>query len=156
MREPIASLLLCQLLFVVTLQAGPQKSVAPLPNHENERRSFAVNLLRAINTAELDYQKKHGTYTNWDGLVADGYFDQSGTKWVSQDFPTVAHALYSRGPEIVPGWKLRLNVSNNGKSYDALLEDVTDPKCGYAGVTDERGVIRQSKLIDCPLEVAVQ
>jgi hypothetical protein len=59
--------------------------------------------------------------------------------------------MYGRGPEIVPGWKLRLNLSKDGKAYDLLLEDVTDPKCGYAVVSDERGLIRQSKAIDCAL-----
>ncbi len=152
MRKPsITDFLLFNLIFVITVAAGPQKTSPILNSHENERRSFAINLLRALNTSEFDYQKKHGVYANWDALLADGYFDQSGTRYASPDFPTVAHALYGRGPEIVPGWKLRLNVSNNGKSYDALLEDVTDPKCGYAGVTDERGVIRQSRAIDCPL-----
>jgi hypothetical protein len=150
-KPAITAFLFLNLLGVFALRAGPQKSAPVLSTHENERRSFAFNLLRAINNSELNYQKKHGTYANWDALLADGYFDQSGTKYVSQDFPTVAHALYGRGPEIVPGWKLRLNVSNGGKSYDALLEDVTDPKCGFAGVTDERGLIRQGKSIDCTL-----
>jgi hypothetical protein len=150
-KPAITAFLFLNLLGVLALHAGPQKSAPVLSTHENERRSFAFNLLRAINNSELNYQKKHGTYANWDALLADGYFDQSGTKYVSQDFPTVAHALYGRGPEIVPGWKLRLNVSNGGKSYDALLEDVTDPKCGFAGVTDERGLIRQGKSIDCTL-----
>jgi hypothetical protein len=30
-------------------------------------------------------------------------------------------------------------------------EDTMDKACGYAAVTDERGVIRQSKAIDCPI-----
>lgn len=150
-KSAITAFLLLNLFLILAANAGPQKTSPILNSHENERRSFAINLLRALNSSELDYQKKHGSYANWDALLAEGYFDQSGTKWVSTDFPTVAHALYGRGPEIVPGWRLRLNVSNNGKSYDALLEDVTDPKCGYAGLTDERGVIRQGKAIDCPL-----
>ncbi len=150
-KSAITAFLLLNLFLILAANAGLQKTSPILNGHENERRSFAINLLRALNNSELDYQKKHGSYANWDALLAEGYFDQSGTKWVSTDFPTVAHALYGRGPEIVPGWRLRLNVSNNGKSYDALLEDVTDPKCGYAGVTDERGVIRQGKAIDCPL-----
>ena len=151
MRRPvIVAYLFCHFFFVLALAAAPQKALTPPFSRENERRSFATNLLRAINNAEADYHKKHGTFANWDALYAEGYFDQSGTKYVSRDFPTVAHALYGRGPEIVPGWKLRLNVSNNGKSYDALLEDVTDTKCGYAGLTDDRGLIRQSKSVDCP------
>jgi hypothetical protein len=51
----------------------------------------------------------------------------------------------------VPGWKLRLTISNGGKSYDALAEDATDAKCGYAGVTDERGMIRESEFISCKM-----
>ena len=35
-----------------------------------------------------------------------------------------------------------------GQSYDLLLEDTTDKACGYAAVTDERRVIRQSKAMD--------
>lgn len=153
MLRSIVAIFFLFLLFV-TLAAAPQSSsqkIAPLPaTRENERRSFAINVLRAINHAELDYKTKHGAYANWQTLVGEGYFGESGTKFSSEEFPTVAHALYGLGPEIVPGWKLRLNISNNGKSYDALLEDVTDPKCRYAGITDERGVIRQSKTTDCP------
>ncbi len=152
MRKPAkTTLLLLNLLLVFAVQAAPQKSSLPASSRENERRSFAVNLLRAINNAEVDYKKKHATFANWETLLGDGYFGDSGTKFVSEEFPTVAHALYSRGPEIVPGWKLRLNISNSGKSYDVLLEDVTDPKCGYAGLMDDRGLIRQSKYIDCPI-----
>jgi hypothetical protein len=131
--------------------ARPQKSTPAVSDRELQRRSFALNFLHALNAAEFDYKKNHGAFANWDTLFATGYFSETGTKWGSEDFPTVTHAMYSRAREIVPGWKLRLNVSNDGKSYDALLEDATDPKCGYAGVTDEQGVIRQSKFINCQI-----
>ena len=78
-------------------------------------------------------------------------FSSNGTKWAPADFPTVAHALYGNGAEIVPGWRLRLHLSKGDKAYDLLLEDVTDPKCGYAVFSDERGLIRQGKSIDCAL-----
>jgi type II secretory pathway pseudopilin PulG len=151
-KLPAALLSLILILVAIALPARPQKA-PPLPSssRENERRSFATNVLRAINSSELDYKTKHGSYANWNALLSNGYFSEAGTKFISQDFPTVAHALYGSGPEIVPGWRLRLNISNNGQSYDALLEDVTDPKCGFAGLTDDRGVIRQSKSVDCPL-----
>jgi hypothetical protein len=58
--------------------------------------------------------------------------------------------MYGSGPEIVPGWKLRLTVSKDGSAYDLSLEDVTDPKCGYAVMSDERGIVRQGKSVDCP------
>jgi hypothetical protein len=131
--------------------AWPQGSAPSVSDRELQRRSFALNFLRALNSAEADYKKKHGTFANWDALVAEGYFTDTGTKWGSADFPTVNQAMYSRGTEIVPGWKLRLTICNAGKSYDAVVEDATDPKCGFAGVTDERGMIRQSKYIACQM-----
>ena len=127
----------------------PQKASTPVASRERERRSFAINLLRAINAAELDYKKKHGVYANWTTLLANGDFTETGTRWSSESYPTVAHALYGTGPEIVPGWRLRLNLSSNGNAYDVMLEDVTDPKCGYAAITDERGMVRQGKSVDC-------
>ncbi len=127
---------------------GPKITPA---SRENERRSFAVNVLKAINAAEADYKAKNQRYGNWDALVGNGYFGESGTKWSSEEFPTVAHAMYGSGAEIAPGWRLRLNISNGGKSYDALLEDVTDPKCGFAALTDERGRVRVAKAAECTM-----
>jgi type II secretory pathway pseudopilin PulG len=144
-------LLLIFAILTTAPQSYAQKPTVPVFSRENERRSFASNVLRAINNAELDYKTKHGSYATWETLVGNGYFGDTGTKFISEEFPTVAHALYGLGPEIVPGWKLRLNLSSSGKSYDALLEDVTDPKCGYAGLTDERGLVRHSKSVACAL-----
>jgi hypothetical protein len=128
-----------------------QKGSPVMADRERERRSFAQNLVKAINAAEADYRKKHEIYANWDTLMGIGDFSSNGTKWAPADFPTVAHALYGSGAEIVPGWRLRLHLSKSDKAYDLLLEDVTDPKCGYAVSSDERGLIRQGKSIDCPL-----
>jgi len=127
-----------------------QKGAISTTQPERERHSFAQNFARALNAAEADYFKQHQVYANWDTLISLGYFSQSGTQWISQDFPTVAHALYGSGSEVVPGWRLRLHLSNKDKSYDVSIEDVNDLKCGYAVTTDERGMIRQGKSVDCP------
>ena len=147
----IAGFLTLVLLGAWAVPSNPQKNPLPAATRENERRSFAVNVLRAINASELDYKKQHAVYANWEALYNNGYFSSAGTKYISEDFPTVSHALYGNTLEIVPGWKLRLNVSGSGKAYDAILEDANDLKCGFAAVTDERGFIRQSKFVDCPL-----
>ena len=142
------------LIFILTCQIASsqaQKGTPDVPDRERERRSFAQNLVKAINAAEADYRKKHEVFANWDTLIGMGDFSSTGTKWAPADFPTVAHALYGSGAEIVPGWRLRLHLSNSGKAYDLLLEDVTDPKCSYTVFSDERGMIRQGKSIDCPL-----
>jgi hypothetical protein len=142
------------LLLGLLLVCGPlspaQKTTSALAQNEQERRSFAQNLARAINAAEADYFKTHQTYASWDTLMGLGDFSQSGTRFASPDFPTVAHALYGSGPEIVPGWRLRLLVSKNEKAYDVSIEDVNDLKCGYAVITDERGKIRRGNFLECP------
>jgi len=132
--------------------AWSQKPSSGIGDRERERRSFAVNLVRAIQKAQLDYKFKHAIYASWDSLFSNGYFTSTGTKWVSPDILTVGQALYGSGPEIVPGWRLRLNVSHSGSAYDLLLEDVNDPQCGYAVITDERGTIRQARSVECPTQ----
>ena len=112
-------------------------------------RPMAVNLVKAINAAEANYKKNHNVYATWGALFSAGDFTDSGTKWSSESFPTVAHAMYGPGPEIVPGWKLRLNLSKDAIAYDLVLEDLTDPKCGFAVFTDDRGRIRQGKAVEC-------
>ena len=142
--------LLLFLLLACQPSAWPQKKgLPPESDRERGRQSFAQNLARAINAAEADYFKKHGVYASWDTLVGQGDFSSTGTKWASEEFPTVAHALYGSGPEIVPGWRLRLHLAKGDKAYVAVVEDVNDPKCGYAVFTDERGMIRQGKSVEC-------
>jgi hypothetical protein len=142
-------------LFAGSLLALPgaeaQKKNSPtLQDRQREQRSLAINMVRAINAAEANYKKTHGSYATWGTLFSNGDFTDTGTKWSSESYPTVAHAMYGSGPEIVPGWKLRLTVSKDGSAYDLSLEDVTDPKCGYAVMSDERGIVRQGKSVDCP------
>jgi hypothetical protein len=98
------------------------------PDSDRTRHVTAIKLLRALNTAELSYKTKHGAYATRDELAASDEFKVN-----------------------LSGWSLRLNVTADGKAYDALLEDTTYKSCGYAALTDERGVIRQSKAIDCEI-----
>lgn len=150
LRSALAAFLLGGLLSALAVPQE-QKNTFGMADRERERRSLAINMVRAINTAEATYKKNHGAYVTWDTMFGNGDFSETGTKWAPESLPTVAHAMYGSGPEIVPGWKLRLHISKDGKSYDLLLEDVSDPKCGYAVISDERGLIRQGKAVSCPL-----
>jgi hypothetical protein len=126
--------------FAQDTSAGPTKA-------DQERRMVAIGLLRTINTAEVTYHSKNGSFVVWNTLVSDQpkYFD----KFLAMHGLQKANAHFSDAPEILPGWNLRLNVHLDGQGYDLLLRDMTDEKCGYAALTDENGVIRQSKAIDC-------
>jgi hypothetical protein len=139
-------------LLLLTTAAQAQRQPLPtMQDRQREQHSLAVNIVRTINTAEANYKKNHGAYATWTTLIGNGDFTNTGTKWAPESIPTVAHAMYGSGPEIVPGWKLRLTVSNNPDTYDLLLEDVNDTKCHFAVSSDDRGLIRQSRVIDCPL-----
>ena len=140
----------CAMFLAIAPLASTQKDNPGLPGRERERRSLAVNIVRAINAAEASYKKNLGAYATWDTLLSNGDFSETGTKWAPETFPTVAHAMYGSAPEIVPGWKLRLQLSKEGTAYDLILEDATDPKCSFAVFADERGIIRQGKSVDCP------
>ena len=91
----------------------------------------------------------YGSYAPWRTLVAHHaeYFDQF-TALHRQQLPD---GHFRDSPEIAPGWNLRMNLHADGEGYEVLLRDRTDKKCGYAAVTDENGVIRQSKTIECDI-----
>jgi hypothetical protein len=83
-------------------------------------------------------------------LAVSGEF-KDGWRFAAQSGPQLANLHFSEKPEILPGWVLRLDVTSEGKGYDVLLEDTADKTRGYAAITNEGGLIRQSKTIDCDI-----
>ncbi|HTZ48887.1 MAG TPA: hypothetical protein VMH20_14945 [Verrucomicrobiae bacterium] len=148
-KVTVASILLVFSLFPLSRTLAQRATSPGLEDRENERRSLAINMVRAINAAEAHYKKTQGTYVPWSTLVTNLDFTETGTKWAPQSIPTVSYAMYGPGPEIVPGWKLRLILSKDATSYALALEDVNDPKCSYAVFSDDRGLIRQGKSVSC-------
>jgi hypothetical protein len=146
----LLSILLFSMVILAPSAFAQRQATTSTVSRDDERRTFAVSLARAINAAEVSYKKNHDTYATWDTLQSNGDFSSNGTKWAG-DSTTLTHALYGPGPEVVPGWKLRLIVSADGKRYDLLLEDVNDPKCLFAVFSDERGQIRHATSISCAL-----
>jgi hypothetical protein len=147
----VAVIVLCVGLLCCSNVSAQRKASATLQDRQREQHSLAVNIVRAINTAEANAKQKNGAYVPWETLYNKGEFTDAGTKWAPESVPTVKHAMYGPGPEIVPGWKLRLTISKDGNAYSLLLEDANDPKCRYAVVSDQTGIIRESRSIDCPL-----
>jgi hypothetical protein len=143
----LAAILFTFLLGVLSLQyAQDVPSGADKP--ERLRQQFAMGLLRTINTAEAIDQTKYGSYSSWQTLL-EHY--QNFDDFTAQHRREIANAHFADPPEVLPGWSLRLNVHVDGKGYDVLLLDMTDEKCGYAVVSDESVVIRQSKAFPCPI-----
>ena len=153
----ILTSLLLVLLVVQTPQFAQNTSI---DSGTAMRHQLAISLLRTINTAEVTYHSKNGSYGTWQTLLSsypkqfDEFlarhreflvnFGQPDTGPRQFPFPT---NQFNNPPEILPGWNLRLNLHSDGQGYDLLVRDMTDEKCGYAVLTDENGVIRQSKAI---------
>jgi len=140
------TLVLIIVSILVLSSAYSQGSTENFPSAARERHYQAVSLLRSLNTFEVTHKFQHSGYVSWDALLSDRDFTDASKR--SEIAPS---GTLSSAPEIAPGWNLRLNIAADGKSYDVLLEDTTDQKCGYAAITDERGIIRQGKAIDCDI-----
>ena len=142
----LSAVLLVFLLGVQTPQFAQDTSTGPTKS-DQERHSVAIGLLRTINTAEVGELSTYGAYSSWPTLSGHQreYFDDWFARFSSED----PHGHFGDLPEIFPGWSLRLNVHADGKGYDAMLQDLGDKTCWYAALTDESGVIRQSKAINC-------
>jgi len=150
----ILTSLLLVLLVVQTPQFGQNTSIDPGKAH---RRQLAISLLRTINTAEATYHSENGSYATWQTLsssyrkVFDDFLARHSEFYFGPQDTATRHILppiqFNDPPQILPGWNLRLNVHSRGQGYDLLLTDMTDQKCEYAVLTDENGVIRQSKAI---------
>src|SRR5487761_323132 len=141
----MGSILLLALISIRIIRAQDVHASDP----DYSKHSLAINLLRVINTEEVSYLNEHGEYASWNALLSNSEFAANAMKWAAMNDPQLAGVHLSPGPEILPGWKLRLILSGDGKQYDVQLEDTTDRKCAYAAITDEHGMIRQSKAIDC-------
>ncbi len=144
----LSTVLLVFLLGVEAPQFAQDTSTGPAKS-DQERRSVAIGLLRTINTVEVDELSKYGAYSSWPTLLAHQPRIFDG--WVARFYSEDAKGHFGEMPEVLPGWSLRLNVHAGGKGYDVRLQDLTDKKCWYAALTDESGVIRQSKAINCTI-----
>jgi hypothetical protein len=142
-KHPVISsvLLLALFLGVLTPQFAQDALTNP-PSPNPERRALALSLLRTINTAEVVELMKYGAYASWETLLAH---NPDVYECLARNYPET-NLRFADMPEILPGYRLRLNVHSDGQGYDVLLEDATD-KNGYAVLSDERAVIRECKSI---------
>jgi hypothetical protein len=112
-----------------------------------KHRFLAITFLRAVNTAEANELNQHGSYATWQTLQA--HQSASMNKFLQQYQGTGQQ--FAAAPDILPGWTLRFELHADGKGYDVRLADLTDTSCSYAALSDESGLIRQSKALDCPI-----
>ena len=116
----LAALLLAMLS--IGLRAQDRKS----QSQEEQRK--AINLVRAINTAEVRYSSSvsHGRFASWSELYDSGLLKE---------------LELSAGPEVIPGYRLDLLASADGKSFMVGLHDTKDGDGLFSVFSDQTGII---------------
>lgn len=115
---------------------------------ELQQRRLAVDLVRAINTAEMAYRDRSGgSFAGWAGISASPEFNTAITRSTHGDSKYKNVNLASPS-EILPGWALRLTLSEDRKSYAVILIDTAD-QCSYSLMSDQEGIIREGRTIGC-------
>lgn len=120
----------CLVLVVLSSASRAQDQKSP---NEQERRK-AINLVRAINTAEVRYYSGttkeandgHGRFGSWAELCSSGL---------------VKDLQVSAGPEVIPGYRLDLLASQDGKSFIIALHDTKDGDGLFSVFSDQSGII---------------
>ncbi len=106
----------------------------------------------------------HGRYASWDELYNSGFlkavqdelhsqatearvsFGGAGVFFVQRFAPSLQWAMVkdlqvSAGPEVMPGYRLDLLVSADGKSYSVALHDTRDGNGLLSIFSDQNGII---------------
>ncbi len=115
----------------------------------NAVRTTGVNVVRLINTAEMEYRHAQGRYATWAELYRSGSIANGQKRW-----PLFSGLQPAAGPEVVPGWTLALIPSADGQTYELSLRNLGD-KCQFSFFSDQRGLIYQGQVIGCEAAEAV-
>jgi hypothetical protein len=112
------------LLIALSVASSAQDQISP----SQEERRKAINLVRAINTAEVRYNVNisHGRFASWTELYDSGL---------------VKDLQVSSGPEVIPGYHLDLLASPDGKSFMLALHDKKDGDGLFSVFSDQSGII---------------
>jgi hypothetical protein len=120
------------LLVVVALSAASRAPDQKSPSQEERRK--AINLVRAINVAEVRYSSGttkgandgHGRFGSWTELYSSGLLKD---------------LQVSPGPEVIPGDRLDLLASPDGQSFMIALHDTRDGDGLFSVFSDQSGII---------------
>jgi hypothetical protein len=137
----------CALLSLLLVSVGRVRSQQSDPAAK-AGRTTAVNLVRLINTAEVEPQSQLGRYVSFAELVRSGALKRAAQHFPQLDFDRMN--LQSER-DVLPGWELRLVVAGDGHSYKLSLIE-REGRCRLGFFSDEVGIIYHGKAIDCPVD----
>lgn len=141
-RTLLVALMFLSVLGVTGFQRGSAAGDNPDPYSDNHWRM--LSLVRQITTFEVSDFSRTGSYETWPVLLKNNSEDFD--VWLSRNEVQGTPPRFSDMPEVLPGMKLRLQVSADGHRFSILVEDIKD-KHGFAFFSDERGYIREGRYI---------
>lgn len=105
---------------------------------QQERRKQALGATRNVNNMQANQPAARGSrYLRHEDLASSPF----AQKQTSAAFKSLH---LTPGDEILPGWELKLDVSDD--SYWFMIKDKTDP-CGFAYISNKAGVIYTAEPI---------
>ncbi len=132
------------LILSFTLLAAPSYAQQPCLHgpdetpQQQERRRQALGATRNVNNMQANQPAARGSrYLRHEDLASSPF----AQKQTSAAFKSLH---LTPGDEILPGWELKLDVSDD--SYWFMIKDKTDP-CGFAYISNKAGVIYTAEPI---------
>jgi hypothetical protein len=113
----------------------------------NEAKT-AITFLRIVNTAQQDHAQKNGRFLEWTELNRSKEYDAARLR-LAKIFKLDAMQV-SQDPATVAGYQIQSAVSTDGKHYVITLDSRSSSDgCGLGFLSDESGLIRETRPIDC-------
>ncbi len=132
----VAAFVLLMAFVILPARSGADQSSNQLSAHE------ALELVRTINTAELEMVMTRGAYHSLEDLLQSRFFENREIVPTLKDIYTAT----------VKDYKLSIVTFAEGKQYVVSLVPTGEPQCRPALFSDQVGVIYPGKSLGCPEE----
>ncbi|HKV48716.1 MAG TPA: hypothetical protein VJN69_11555 [Candidatus Acidoferrales bacterium] len=90
-----------------------------------------INLVRTINTAEINYRKKYGHFADFDALNAEGLIKRYGS----------ADVTFAKSPDVLPNLQVTVLVPAAQDTWLIALHDKSAEIGPYSVFSDASGII---------------
>lgn len=97
-----------------------------------------INLVRAINVAEITYDSKFGHFANFDELNAEGLIKRYGN----------ADVTFAKSPDVLPNLQVVVLVPAAQDTWSVALHDKSPQTGPYSAFSNPTGIIYHAEPLD--------
>lgn len=142
----------CRYLAIQFSFLAMASAIAATQTGSQQKQLTGLSAVRAINTAEMRFQRTTGHYGALSDLISSGQFSKLHVTEAGATQPFLN--VESPNPEdAVPGYKLKLSLASANSGYSVLLTD-SSASCGTVFFSNESGVIYQGQALGCTTEAS--